>query len=91
MLHFENRQGGKKGGHSLKALLPLLLLLLTGCDNHVHKDRYITMEAFSDMKSPAFVFDVQDIQKQLNALNKGDTEKHLLWIDRFGVDHTFSR
>ena len=86
MLHFENRQGGKKGGHSLKALLPLLLLLLTGCDNHAHKDRHITMEAFSDMKSPAFIFDVQDIQKQLNAWNKGDTVKHLLWVDRFGVD-----
>lgn len=44
------------------------------------------MEAFSDMKSPAFVFDLQGIRNQLKSLNGGDAEQPLLWIDRCGVD-----
>ena len=44
------------------------------------------MEAFSDMKSPAFVFDLQGIRNQLKSLNGGDAEQPLLWIDRCGLD-----
>ena len=57
-----------------------------GCDNHAHKDRHITMEALSDMKSPAFVFDVQEIRSQLNTLKGDHAEQPLLWIDRCGAD-----
>ena len=86
MLHFEDRQSGKKSGRALTAFLPFLLLLFMGCDNHAHKDRHITMEALSDMKSPAFVFDVQDIRNQLNVLTGDHAEQPLLWIDRCGTD-----
>lgn len=86
MLHFEDRQSGKKSGRALTAFLPFLLLLFMGCDNHAHKDRHITMEALSDMKSPAFVFDVQDIRSHLNALTGDHAEQPLLWIDRCGTD-----
>ena len=60
------------------------------------------MEAFSDMRTPAFVFDLQAVNRQLSALcqaDKDDTEadretrsyyheeKHpLVWVDRLGVD-----
>ena len=60
------------------------------------------MEAFSDMKTPAFVFDVNEIDNMLHNLAKADksgleadrqtytyyyTEgRPLVWVDRMGVD-----
>jgi hypothetical protein len=57
------------------------------------------MEAFSDMKTPAFVFSPQLIDKNLHQLMEADhssTEAdkqtrasyngHLFWIDKYGVD-----
>ena len=56
------------------------------------------MEAFSDMKTPAFVFSQQLIDQNLNRLMADDRQHteadkqarayykgHLLWIDKFGV------
>lgn len=80
----------------------MLLLLVSGCDNHVHKERIISMEAFSDMKTPAFILGVSDIHHQLRQIAASDAVKTdadrdvcnyykrddspLLWIDRIGVD-----
>mgnify|MGYP002624175490 CR=1 FL=1 len=59
------------------------------------------MEAFSDMKAPAFVFDVSQVREHLRQLSSADLSTvaadrktrqfyshtdHLLWIDRFGID-----
>ena len=101
MLHFEDRQSGKKSGRSLTALLPLLLLLVVGCDSHVHKDRIISLEAFSDMKTPAFVLSASDIYQQLHQIANADDSQMeadrevckyykaenapLLWVERIGV------
>ena len=102
MLHFEDRQSGKKGRCSLTALLLLLLLLFVGCDNRVPKDRKISMEAFSDMKTPVFVLSAPEVRQQLLQMSGSDggqtTADHevrkyykqenapLLWVDRLGVD-----
>ena len=61
------------------------------------------MEAFSDMKAPAFVFDFQQIRRLVNetiqkegVVTEADrrlrdfyaqTDAQLLWIDRAGIDH----
>ena len=98
MLHPENRKSGKKGYCSLIALFSSALLFI-GCSSGAqHKDRDITMEAFSDMKTPAFVFSQQLIDQNLNRLMADDRQHteadkqarayykgHLLWIDKFGV------
>lgn len=73
-----------------------------GCDSYEHKDRQITMEAFSDMKTPAFVLSAPEIRQQLQQMAGSDAvkteadhevrdyykaEDHpLLWIGRTGVD-----
>ena len=104
MLHFEDRQSGKKGCHSLTAVLSLLLLLIMGCDSYVHKDRKITMEAFSDMKTPAFVLSTSEIHQQLQQMAGSDAVKTeadrevrnyydkenspLLWIERTGFNQS---
>ena len=57
------------------------------------------MEAFSDMKTPAFVFDPQVIDQNLNQLMAADRQRteadkqarafykgQLLWVDKYGVD-----
>ena len=57
------------------------------------------MEAFSDMKTPAFVFDPQVIDQNLNQLMAADRQHteadkqarafykgQLLWVDKYGVD-----
>ena len=57
------------------------------------------MEAFSDMKTPAFVFSPQLIDQHLNQLMAADHQHteadkqarayykgQLLWIDKYGVD-----
>ena len=104
MLHFEDRQSGKKGCHSLTAILSLLLLLIMGCDSYVHKDRKITMEAFSDMKTPVFVLSTSEIHQQLQQMAGSDAVKTeadrevrnyydkenspLLWIERTGFNQS---
>ena len=103
MLHFEDWQGGKKGDRTLKALLPLVVLLMTACHGWKNnEDKVLTMEAFSDMKTPAFVFDSHDIEQTIRQLakdDKGQTEadrllrtyyaddqRPLVWVDRMGID-----
>ena len=104
MLHSKNWQGCPKGFHSLIGLFPFLaVVLMTAClGGEHHKDREITMEAFSDMKTPAFVFDFAAIRNQLCEVARADVPQtaadravrnhylegadHLTWIDRWGVD-----
>ena len=73
-----------------------------GCDSHVHKDRNISLEAFSDMKTPAFVLSASEIRQQLQQMASSDVVKTeadrevrdyykaenspLLWVGRNGVD-----
>jgi murein L,D-transpeptidase YcbB/YkuD len=79
------------------------VLLLTQCsDWKTLRNKDITMEAFSDMKTPAFVFDHQAIAQQLSTLaeaEKPQTEADrrlcdyykgggtAVWIDAAGADY----
>ena len=99
MLHTENRKVCEKG---IVALIVLLAgLLVTGCQGTKSTHHDITMEAFSDMKTPDFVFNLDVIRQQLRqhvAADSGrtavaNTVRHyykgnntLLWVDRTGVD-----
>ena len=104
MLYHKSWQGCPKGFHTLIGLLPLMaVMLMTGCfgENH-HKNRNITMEAFSDMKTPAFVYDFASVKSQLSEIALQDVPQtaadravrsyylegadHLVWVDRWGVD-----
>ena len=103
MLHLKNWQGSQKGIYSLIFLLPLTVLLFSRCgQGKSYQEEKITMEAFSDMKTPIFVFDFPSIQRHLSSIansESGITEadrctkeiyqetKHLIWIDKSGVDH----
>ena len=103
MLYLKNRKGSQKGFCSLIGLLALAVLLLTGCGkDNTFKNKEITMEAFSDMKAPAFVFDFEQIAQLVRttaqkegAVTEADRRVRdyyeqpnapLLWIDRAGVD-----
>jgi len=84
--------------------MPLVLLLLfSACGKTFrYKNKEMTIQAFSDMKAPAFVYDVEVVRHYLYELAKADkvetesdrkardyylhTPQHLLWIDRVGVD-----
>ena len=57
------------------------------------------MEAFSDMKTPAFVYNTQLIEQHLNQLIAADRQQteadkqtrayykgQLLWVDKYGVN-----
>lgn len=73
--------------------------MLTACRaDGTHKNREITMEAFSDMKTPAFVISQRQIESNLSRLMEYDTQHteadkqarscyqgRLLWIDKYGV------
>ena len=99
MLHTENRKVCEKG---IVALIVLLAgLLVTGCQGTKSTHHDITMEAFSDMKTPDFVFNLDVIRQQLRQRVAADTGKTavantvrqyykgnntLLWVDRTGVD-----
>ena len=99
MLHTENRKVCEKG---ILALIVLLTgLLLTGCQGTKSTHQDITMEAFSDMKTPDFVLDLDVIRQQLRQQVKADSgktaapntihkyykaENMLLWVNRSGVD-----
>ena len=99
MLHSENWKGGKKGYCSLISLSVSVLFFLECSTDIEHKNREFTVEAFSDMKTPAFVFSPQVIDdniKKLMAYDGLSTEAdkqvranykgHLLWMDEYGVD-----
>ena len=99
MLHTENRKVCEKG---ILALIVLLTgLLLTGCQGTKSTHQNISMEAFSDMKTPDFVLDIDVIRKELRQQVKADSgkatapktiqkyykaENMLLWVKRTGVD-----
>ena len=85
-------------------LLPVaVLLFLAGCQEPHHTYKEITMQAFSDMRMPAFVFDPQTIGRLLSDMAQTDkaacesdrrtcafyrdSVHHLLWIDRAGADY----
>ncbi len=79
-----------------------MLVFLTGCkSSNSHQEKNINMEAFSDMKTPAFVFDKHQMMKSLQHMVAADSGKTLadrqarkyyieghptVWIDRYGVD-----
>ena len=99
MLHSENRKSGKKGNCSLIALFSSALLIMGCSTDAIHKDREITMEAISDMKTPAFVYNTQLIEQHLNQLIAADRQQteadkqtrayykgQLLWVDKYGVN-----
>ena len=53
----------------------MLHLFVVGCDGWDEgRERTITMEAFSELKTPAFVFDVQDVRSNLRAMVKSDDD-----------------
>ena len=98
MLHSENRKSGKKGYCSLISLF-ISVLLFIGCGTDANKNRKITVEAFSDMKTPAFVLDLKLIEQNLKRLMAADHQNtesdkyaracyngQLLWVDKYGVD-----
>ena len=103
MLYLKNRKGSQKGFCSLIGLLTLTASLLTGCGKDTFKNKEITMEAFSDMKAPAFVFDFQqqaqlirELARQEGAVTEADRrvrnfyeqpDVQPVWIDKAGVDH----
>lgn len=68
MLHTENRQSGSKGIYSVVISSVLFLVLATGCNNGSNRDSKIGVEAFSDLKTPAFILDVSSIHKELCSL-----------------------
>ncbi len=101
MLYTEDRKGSQKNFCSLIGLFSLLLFF-TACHQGTHSNRTLTMEAFSAMKAPTFVFDYQSIQKHLRQIAAADapvvladkkTRKyylqghHLLWINQAGLTH----
>mgnify|MGYP002868452110 CR=1 FL=1 len=76
MLHTESWQGGQKGFYSLVLLLSTMLHLVSGCTGwEPNKNRHITMEAFSELKAPAFVFNMQEVRKCLHAMATADGGK----------------
>ena len=99
MLHSENWKSGKKGYCSLISLFAFALLFVNCSADDTHKDRKITVEAFSDMKTPAFVFNPQVIEQSLNRLMVNDQQNteadkqaracykgRLIWMDKYGVN-----
>lgn len=80
----------------------MLLVLSAGCSKWDSRtDKAITTEAFSDLKTPVFVYDHQAVRDQLSALAESTLaatdadryaaeyyrERHpLLWIDTYGAD-----
>ena len=103
MLYLKSRKGSQKGFCSLIGLLVFASTLLTGCGkDNAFKNKEITMEAFSDMKAPAFVFDyaqmvqlVGEMAHNTAATVEADrrvrdyytqADAPLLWIDKAGVD-----
>ncbi len=86
------------------ALLSLLLFLLTGCSGgDSHKGHIVGMEAFSELKTPAFVLDLHDVESHILSLARADTSqldadrqtrsyyrgegRALIWVSRMGADH----
>ena len=73
MLYSEDWQSGQKSIGPLIALLALVSFLMIGCDNwSAGQKKTLTMEAFSDLRTPAFVFDQQEIRKNLSDFAKAD-------------------
>ena len=81
----------------------MLHLFVVGCDGWDEgRERTITMEAFSELKTPAFVFDVQDVRSNLHAMVKSDDDvteadrqarsyyttegNPLVWLRSTGID-----
>ena len=81
----------------------MLHLFVVGCDGWDEgRERTITMEAFSELKTPAFVFDVQDVRSNLLAMVKSDDDvteadrqarsyyttegNPLVWLRSTGID-----
>lgn len=80
-----------------------MLLILTGCNSRKnHQEIHITTEAFSALKTPAFIFDQHQMEASLRQQVNADSgkaeadrltrsyylsEQHTwVWIDRYGVD-----
>ena len=104
MLYFESRQGGQKSICPIKHLLLFATFLLFGCNSlSDHKDRNLTIESFSEMKTPAYVLNPASVKQQIRQLISNDKfpvasdrqvrdfylsdSLGLLWIDRLGINH----
>ncbi len=101
MLYHKNRKGSQKGFYTL--IVGIIALCATlGCE-HNYRKKQITMEAFSDMKTPVLIYDSKQIHQHLQTMAAAEhghsmisrTLTHLylkstgplLWVDRFGADH----
>lgn len=100
MLYFEDREGGEKGFYPL--IFICALFLFAGCNSKPsNPNTNITMEAFSDLKTPEYILNVDKIREGIVSLCNSDggrtiSDRHVrsyylgngpfLWIDRYGVD-----
>lgn len=100
MLHIESWHGSKKGFYPL--IIIGALFLFVACNRKPSNPNInISTEAFSDLKTPSFVFSSDKIRKNIAILCKSEkatlvAERHthdyyldngpFLWIHRHGVD-----
>lgn len=104
MLYIEDWQGSKESHHSIipGLLVSVISLFFVACQLQTDSYHPIeSVEAFSELKAPEFVFNHRVIQKHLHALSKSDhgyteADKRLreyyqsdslstLWINNYGV------
>jgi len=104
LLYSEDRQGRKKGFYPLIFAGLLSLTLFAGCDDNSSDSRIssMTVEAFSDLRTAAYVLDAGKIRDNIEALCRADGDRTLsgrylrkyyltdkgrfIWIDRLGTD-----
>ena len=67
MLHLENRQGCPESFYSLAVCSLLFVVLTAGCSGG-SRDPMKGVEAFSDLKTPAFVYNIPSIHQELNKI-----------------------
>ena len=100
MLHYQSWKGCQKDCHLIFLLFLMVSLSLVGCNGDSIQKGEITMEAFSDLKTPAFKITPSEIQSALKKMGKvgKDTlspsvrtalyyhgDGPMLWISRQGV------
>ena len=100
MLHYQSRKGCQKDSHLTFLLFLMLSCLLVGCGKDSIRKGDITIEAFSDLKTPTFQITPAEIQSVLKNMGKVGKDSmspacrtalyyheggSMLWIGRQGI------
>lgn len=100
MLHYQSWKGCQKDCYLIYLLFLMVTVVTVGCADSTTQKRDLTIEAFSDLRTPVFEFSSDRVLSEIGKMGKvgkdtlspsGQTARHyqrtgqLLWVNKQGI------